>query len=192
MPDSVPTFREFSDDDLVVRPLDGAPATDFDCGAVEQNEFLHERAWHDALRGITVTHVLYVRGITAAFVTLMADRIVLGPRERALGVSYSIVPAVKIAQLGVDRRFSGGGLGRLLVAFAIQTALLIRSKVGCRYVTLDARTEPLVAWYESQGFVRNRAEQKARVQDAERRGRPVGAVAVSMRFDLREAAQPPA
>jgi len=170
-------------------PLDGPAPLEFDCGAAEQNEFLHERAWRDARRGITVTHMLYARGIAVAFVTLMADRIVLGPRERALGVTYSIVPAVKIAQLGVDRRFSLRGLGRLLVAFAVRTALLIRSRVGCRYVTLDARTERLVAWYESQGFVRNRAEQKARVREAEQRGRAPDTVAVSMRFDLRESAQ---
>jgi hypothetical protein len=47
----------------------------------------------------------------------------------------------------------------------------------------------LVGWYEAQGFVRNKEEQKLRIVDAERRGRMPDVVPVSLRFDLRERAE---
>jgi GNAT superfamily N-acetyltransferase len=186
MSDLHTTETAFLDDELQMRPLLGDPPHGFDCGSAEQNAFLYERAWNDARCGITVTHLLYVKGMLAAYVTVMADRIKLGSRERPRGVVYGFAPAVKIAQLGVDRRFAGCGLGKLLVAYAVQMAVMFRRRIGCRYVTLDARTEELVRWYEAQGFVRNKEEQKLRIVDAERRGRTPDGVPVSLRFDLRE------
>ena len=177
----------FAIEDLDVHRLDDAPPGGFDCGAEEQNGFLYERAWPDAARGISVTHLLCKKGILAAYLTLMADRIQLGPREKPRGVAYRLIPAVKIAQLGVDRRFAGQGLGRFVVACGIETARTFRRSVGCRYVTLDARTEALAGWYERQGFVRNRLEQTMRVREAAERGREPDRVPISMRFDLRDA-----
>lgn len=189
MSSSQTTQPAFLDEDLQMRPLLGDPPLGFDCGSAEQNAFLYDRAWNDARCGITVTHLLYVKGMLAAYVTVMADRIKLGSSERPRGVVYGLAPAVKIAQLGVDRRFAGCGLGKLLVAYAVQMAVMFRRRIGCRYVTLDARTEELVRWYEAQGFVRNKEEQKLRIADAERRGHMPEGVPVSLRFDLRERAE---
>jgi GNAT superfamily N-acetyltransferase len=189
MSDSHATETAFLDEDLQMRPLSGNPPPGFDCGSAEQNAFLYERAWNDTRCGITVTHLLYVKGMLAAYVTVMTGRIALGSRERPRGVVYGLAPAVKIAQLGVDRRFAGCGLGKLLVAYAVQMATMFRRRIGCRYVTLDAQTEELVGWYEAQGFVRNKEEQKLRVTNAERRGRAPDGVPVSLRFDLRERAE---
>ena len=169
--------------------LDGPPSCDFDCGRDEQNSFFFDRAWSDSCRSISVTHVLYVKGIMAAYVTLMNDRIQLGPRERAKGVTYQLVPAIKLAQLGVDMRFAGNGVGKQMVAYAIETSRRYRGVVGCRYVTLDASPD-LVAWYEGQGFVANKEEQRHREQLAAERGRPIDALPRSMRFDLRDVRDP--
>ena len=76
------TETTFLDDELQMRPLLGNPPRSFDCGSPEQNAFLYERAGNDARCGITVTHLLYVKGMLAAYVTVMADRIKLGSRER--------------------------------------------------------------------------------------------------------------
>ena len=177
----------FSRDDLQMRIIDGPPPAGFDCGAEEQNRFLYDRAWKDHCRGVTVTHLLFIKGILGAYVTLMTDRIRLGPRERAKGLSYQIVPAIKIAQLAVDRPFAAFGLGRYLVGYSIATARMLRGAVGCRYLTLDADREELVGWYEKQGFVRNLLEQEQRREEALRRGRNPDEIAISMRFDLRDA-----
>ena len=80
------TETTFLDDELQMRPLLGNPPRGFDCGSAEQNAFLYERAWNDARCGITATHLLYVKGMLAAYVTVMADRIKLGSRERPRGV----------------------------------------------------------------------------------------------------------
>jgi hypothetical protein len=102
----------FTAGDLEMRLLEQVVPPGFDCGSEEQNAFLYDRAWADMQRGISVTHLLFATGTLAAFVTLMSDRIQLGPREKPRGVSYRLVPAVKIAQLGIDRRSAGYGLGK--------------------------------------------------------------------------------
>lgn len=182
-------FREgtaWNQDDMEMRTLDEPPSPGFDCGAEDQNRFLYQRAWHDACHGISVTHMLYINGILAAYITLLNDRIQLGPKEKPKGVTYQFVPALKVAQLGVDHRFGGSGLGRYLLGYAVELATHFRGMIGCRYVTLDAEPH-LLAWYESQGFRRNIEEQRYRQAIAAARSRRVEDLAVSMRFDLRDA-----
>ena len=87
---------------------------------------------------------------------------------------------------GVDRRFAGSGLGRYLLGYAVELATHFRGMIGCRYVTLDAQPH-LLSWYESQGFKRNIEEQRYRRALAAARGRTGDDLAVSMRFDLRDA-----
>lgn len=96
-----------------------------------------------------------------------------------------MVPALKIAQLAVDRRFAGYGLGKFLVSLAVEFARDTRTSMGCRFITLDA--EPaLIGWYESIGFHRNLEEQLSRTRLALESGRDISSLPVSMRFDLRE------
>lgn len=185
MDNPFPPGTPWSLDDMEMRLLDGRSPEGFDCGREEQNRFLYERARRDAKRGVTVTHLLHIKGTLAAYVSLLTDRLVLGPTEKPRGISYRSVGAIKIAQLGVDRRFSGHGLGRYMVAYVVEYARSLRALVGCRYVTLDAEPE-LISWYERLGFVRNLEEQAARRQLAAEMGRDVDRLPVSMRFDLRD------
>ena len=124
--DFVPSDTPWTLSDLGLSVLDQQPEPGFDCGRVEQNAFLYQRAWRDTKRGVSVTHLLFVKGVLAAFATLMMDRIVLGPTERPRGVSYRYVGAVKIAQLAVDRRFAGHGLGRDLEAIPVSMRFDLR------------------------------------------------------------------
>lgn len=172
--------------DLEMRVIDGQPPAGFDCGREAQNTFLYSRSWRDAKAGVTVTHLLSVKGVLAAYVTLMTDRIALGPEEKPRGVTWRLVPAVKIAQLAVDRRFAGRGLGRFLVGYVVEHARTLRAFVGCRLITLDAEPE-MVGWYESMGFRRNLEEQEHRARLAAEMGREPDTLPRSMRFDLREA-----
>jgi predicted GNAT family N-acyltransferase len=175
----------WSSDDMHMAILSGQPPAGFDCGAPHQNRFLYERAWRDQKRGVSVTHVLNVKGILAAYVTLVADRIQLGPDEKPRGVTWRQIGAIKVGQLGVARSFGGCGLGRFMIGYSIEHALALRGMVGCRYVTLDAEPH-LVPWYQAHGFIRNREEKAYRQQVALDTGRGVDDLPVSMRFDLRE------
>jgi len=170
--------------DVEARVIAGQPPAGFDCGRDAQNEFLYRRAWRDAKAGVSVTHFFIVRGFLAAYVTLMMDRIALGPEEKPKGVSWRLVPALKIAQLATDLRFAGHGLGRTLVSFAIEYARGIRTGIGCRFVTLEAEPD-LVGWYGSLGFESSVEEQAARRAHAVATGRDPDALPVTMRFDLR-------
>ncbi|MBV9109384.1 MAG: GNAT family N-acetyltransferase [Gemmatimonadetes bacterium] len=177
----------FTEADLEMRILEGPPPEGFECNAEAQNRYLYDRARRDQRKSVSVTHLLFVKGIFAAYITLTADRIMLGPNEKPRGASYHIVPAMKIAQLAVDKSFAGLGLGKFLIGYAIEQATTMRAVIGCRYVTLDAEPH-LIQWYEDQGFIQNQEEQVFRENLARERGRPVGDLPASMRFDLREAA----
>jgi hypothetical protein len=73
----------------------------------------------------------------------------------------------------------------------MSVALELKQKVGCRYVTLDAKAD-LVEWYEEQGFVRNEKDQEERVAAIEntpglkpaKREARLAELPISMRFDL--------
>ncbi len=173
-------------DDMEMRVIEGQPPAGFDCGRDAQNGFLYARAWRDAKACVSVTHLLFIKGIMAGYVTLLTDRLALGPDEKPRGVTWRLVPALKIAQLAVDRRFAGHGLGRFLVGYVVEYARTFRGAVGCRMITLDAEPE-LVGWYEGMGFRRNHEEQAYRARSAAESGRDAGALPLSMRFDLREA-----
>jgi len=121
----------------------------------------------------------------AGFVTLCMDSLPLSREERGAGIRYQWISALKLAQLGIDRRFQGSGLGRWVVGFVVDFATELSLRVGCRYVTLDAQPD-LVSWYSAQGFRRNLLHQQQRMDEAIRHRRDPANTAVSMRFDIRE------
>jgi GNAT superfamily N-acetyltransferase len=175
---------ELSLNDLKSRPLDGPPDAGFDCGREDQNVFLYERAWMDQQEKVSTTYLYYVHGILAGYASVCMDSLPLGTRERGLTIRYKDVGAMKLAQLGVDRRFQGRGLGALIVADVIDLARTISNQVGCRYVTLDAHPE-IAGWYENElGFKRNKLRQKQRLEEATGK-RDLSTVAISMRYDIR-------
>jgi GNAT superfamily N-acetyltransferase len=176
-------FDELSlPDQIVVRRLDEFPPAGFDCGRDAQNRFLRDSALRDQQEWLSCTYLHYVHGICAAFATVCMDSLPLGTREKPKSVRYKYVSALKLAQLGVDRRFQGLGIGREVIADVVALARLAAVAYGCRYVTLDAQPE-LVGWYQAHGFVINKLQQSQRIQALG--GRGAGEIPVSMRLDLR-------
>jgi ribosomal protein S18 acetylase RimI-like enzyme len=84
--------------------------------------------------------------------------------------------ALRIQMIGVDTRHHGRGYGKLLLESITGVARQLRETVACRYILADAN-QRRVEWYESRGFVPNRA--RAEIERLEEGGR-----SVSMRFDL--------
>ena len=113
------------------------------------------------------------------------DAVPLGRRERGPLIQYQLISALKLAQLGIDLRFQGQGLGQWAVGFVVDFANELNARLACRYVTLDAQPE-LEVWYAEQGFRRNQLHQQQRLHDAVLHHRDPAALAVSMRFDLRD------
>ena len=62
------------------------------------------------------------------------------PHEKSLS-SY---PAVLIGRLGVDRNFSGKGIGKELITYIKQLIFLPTQMAAFRYLTVDAYNNPIV------------------------------------------------
>jgi GNAT superfamily N-acetyltransferase len=171
-------------EDLEFQRLDGPPPSRFDCGRVEQNEFLHRHAWLDQLHLASTTYLFYLDGLLAAFAAVCNDSIPLSRDERGVGLRFSRVGSVKLAQLGVHTSFQGRGLGREVVRFVVELAQVTSTQIACRYLTVDASPD-LVGWYGGIGFRENRMQQEQRIRDAATHRRDPEGIAVSMRFDLK-------
>ncbi|HET7234189.1 MAG TPA: GNAT family N-acetyltransferase [Longimicrobium sp.] len=170
--------------EVTVRKLEGPPEPGFDCGHSEQNAFLYEHAWRDQQELVSVTYQYFVDGIFAGFATVSMDGLALTFRERGPYIRYETVGATKLAQLGVDVRFQGRGLGETIVADVIARAQKSGERIGCRFVAVDARPG-LDGWYERLAFKRNKLMQQRMAQLALEKKRDVERLATSMRFDIR-------
>ncbi len=169
----------WSFEDISIIRLVETQLPSLDCGQEEQNSYLRDHATVDQQIGASVTYVLVFQKKLAGFATLTMDEIPLFPFERPEQVQYSRMPAVKIAQLGVDVKFQNQRLGQVLITFAIAKAQELSKEIGCRFVTLDAKKNRQ-NWYERQGFKLNKLDQKERKEkqlDAKN-------LPVSMRLDI--------
>lgn len=159
---------------LEFQRIGGSVPANFDCGRQEQNDYIHQHAYDDQKAGTSVTYLVSLHGDMVAFVTLTMDAIRLEDTERPAECRYPQLPALKLAQLGVDKNHSGQGIGQSLISFGINKAKALGKEVGCRFVTLDAKPD-LVSWYEDKsGFIKNEKQRK-------KEGSPI-----SMRIDLQQ------
>lgn len=179
------TFSEYLDsikDRFDIGLLDFEPPSTFDCERDTQNEFLLSSALLFNNHSLAKTYFLQFDEVFAGYVSLTLDDLILNSHEQPAKV-FPIWPAVKIAQMGVDKRFKGKGLGQVLISHALLISQTVQAKVGCRFVTLDAKTD-VVTYYEKQGFRKNKQDQKVREERARKRDLPIDDLPVSMRFDL--------
>ena len=178
-------FDTLSADDIVVRKLDRPPPAGFDCGHPEQNAYLYDHAWNDQQENIAITYCYYIDGTLAAYATVLMDGVSLAFRERGSRIRYETVGATKLAQMGVDRRFQGRRLGGRILADVAGMAGELSNRLGCRYVTVDARPG-LEPWYERYSFRRNKLMQQRRIRFAVEKNRDPGGLGTSMRYDIRD------
>jgi GNAT superfamily N-acetyltransferase len=132
------------------------------CGDEDLDDFIRDDAWRLQSEHVAVTYVARdkVSGEVAGYCTLLNDAVRLLTRERKkLGLAsddHPIVPAVKIARLGVSIDRQGTGVGVLLVRSAYYAARRDDSTSGCRLLTVDAYPTAL-PFYEKLGFEPNKA-----------------------------------
>lgn len=73
--------------------------------------------------------------------------------ERKLVGYPSEVPAVLIGRIGVNKTHQGQGLLRATLKDALQNIIQLAKISGIAFVVVDAKTDPLVKFYQSAGFV---------------------------------------
>lgn len=175
------------DFDCVTRYIDGEP----DPGEAIVRDFIRGGGFEAAAAANTSTTYFAVEDeaapdSVAGYVTLALTQIRLTGGEKKADEGLSAVQnadfgAVRIAMIGVDRRFVGKGYGKLLMDTVILHAVSINRDVSARFVVADA-VKTQLDWYRRQGFVENRSAAEAeRLQRAEER---FGVASVSMRRDL--------
>lgn len=62
------------------------------------------------------------------------------------------VPALLLGRLAVDSRYAGLGIGTVLAAHVLATAVELNDKAACRAVVVTALTESARGWWERLGF----------------------------------------
>lgn len=150
------TFSSLSNDDI----LDS-----FDCEDNEINEFLIEDSKNFQSEKITNTYLFKESHKIAAIFSISNDclndlgyensiwnklhRKIKLPNEKRIR-QY---PAVKIARLGIDKKFKGNGLSHQLLDF-IKGWTFIEHKPACRLLILDAYNQPIqLSTYQKNDFI---------------------------------------
>jgi uncharacterized protein len=147
---------------MQVWPLLEANSSDLDCGANPQTAFIQEHAGIAQDVGLSSTYVAQNSdGRPAGFVSLTTGTVWFEAHERPHLAQTSNLPALVIAQLGVDESFRQQGVAKMLVRFSRGIAQSLRHVIGCRFLTLDCRKD-LVPFYEHLGFRESKGEKRRR------------------------------
>ncbi len=138
----------------------------FNCGDNDLNEFLFEKAKLYTKELLATTFILENSTQTVAYYSIFNDSLKVEEEDfisksalkRFLKVLVSqpkrhlkSFPALKIGRLGIDEKFKGKGLGRLIVNNLISETLELNQRQGCKLITVDAYRESLV-FYERLNF----------------------------------------
>ena len=109
----------------------------------ELMDFLKEDALPNQEKHISTTHLWFYNNELAAYVTALADRISLTAdlkeKFRKQGINYKSLPAVKIGRLCVADKFFRKGIGTHIIDWVIRMMARMNTKVGCRFITIDAK-----------------------------------------------------
>ncbi|MFM1965339.1 MAG: hypothetical protein RL134_1064 [Actinomycetota bacterium] len=141
-----------------LQPLSrGIRRDSFDCGEALINQWWHEHAGQAHRRDSARTYVAVDRKgrVLGFFASTVAQLTVDEGRAVGLRDRYPI-PAVRLAQLGVDRRHQGHGLGGALLAEAIRLAHDILQRAAFQVFVVEALHESAAAFYAGFGFQRFR------------------------------------
>lgn len=145
----------------------------FDCGSSDQNRYLQEFAWQNMQLGYGVTYValeeVSSKGSSgkgssgddasevSGFYSLAAGHVEFENLPEDFrgteGLPRYPAPTVLLGQLGVDLSAQGKGLGKALLAHAIEKAVQVSEVVGAVAIEVHAATEEAREFYRRYGFV---------------------------------------
>ena len=112
---------------------------------------------YEQTKGLNTTYLLINTNENdiAGYVSLCNDSIRLDLEERdELNLTYTTIPAMKIARLAVSNKYQRLGIGKSLITFSVGIGQKIRNYSGLAFLTLDCY-EHRVSFYESVGFIKN-------------------------------------
>ncbi len=129
----------------------------FSCGVPALDEYLHRFADQHKRRGISAAYVM-VDSVAPAtilgYYTLSAAEVDAdrrGAADRRRLPRYP-VPCFRLGRLAIRQGAQGQGLGKLLMACAVDRFLKARQQVAAYALVVDAKDEDALAFYQHFGF----------------------------------------
>jgi len=124
----------------------------FSCGSRALDRYLKVHALSNAEAGISVTYVHTGEGGGVnGYVTLAGSSIRSCETHATHSLPAYPLPALLVARLAVDVSSQHHGIGRKLLTFALEEALVLHARTGCVAVVVDAK-RAAVAFYQRFGF----------------------------------------
>lgn len=130
-------------------------------GQVDIDRYLHQLALTEQSHGLAAVHVAVdprsgtdVLGIFALSpISIRLDKLA-GAIPGLAGTPYPQVGGFLLGRVGVDTPHQGHGMGRALVARAVEEARDTRRSVGGAFLAVDPKNDRLCAFYQKMGFTR--------------------------------------
>jgi len=146
-----PSFDAFV---LLTEAHDGSA---FDSGEPVLDEWLRRRAWNNLLTAASRTYVVCPTGSSRVigYFALSMGQILADEATGSMRRNMpKFIPAVVLGRLAIDRPWQGKGLGRALLADAIQRSLRASAEVSARLVIVHTISPAAEAFYVHHGFTR--------------------------------------
>jgi GNAT superfamily N-acetyltransferase len=129
----------------------------FDCGVPALNEYIHRFAKQHRRKGISAAYVLVDSASPSSilgYYTLSAaeidvDRLREQDRKR---LPRFPVPCFRLGRLACHAKHQGRGLGKMLVACAVERCLKAREQVAAYALVVDAKDDDAKRFYLHFGF----------------------------------------
>lgn len=129
----------------------------FDCGQPELNAFLQQYAQRHRDAGISKTMVLLDKANSdkiRSYYTLSHSEVKRQslPPRLAKKLPHYPIPVMLIAQLAVDTKMHGQGLGKITLVNALEHAYRVNLHLPSYAVVVDALDSSVQSFYEQYGF----------------------------------------
>ena len=146
---------------ILFKPIDATVKTStFDCDDKELNGYFKKYALKNHKIGISKCSVAYTKEnpLVGFFCWNMASfkKSDIDPKAAA-GLPNYPIPAVRIARLGVDKRFQRGGTGSAILAHILYDMALplyqSDNSPGFSFILVDAKNDRAKSFYNKFGFI---------------------------------------
>jgi len=109
---------------------------DFDCNDDDINYFLKNLAISNQNRKLSNTYILYSKNSNqiVAYFSIIASQLNTGD-ARIYGIDK--IPIVLLGRMGVDKKFRGNNIGRIMINIAVRKALKAGQLIACRLLLVE-------------------------------------------------------
>ena len=131
----------------------------FDCGKASLNHYLKSQASQDVKRKLSACFVLTENGtgIVQGYYTLSNSSIPLDSfseqiRKKLPG-SYKSIPTTLLDRLGIDKKYQGQGIGKILLIDALKRSYAIFKAIGSFGIVVDPIDDEARSFYRKYDFI---------------------------------------